>query len=249
MIKQHRKFFMLPRALIGDVKPENWLGFIDAIYAIVLTLLVIELPSQILDLIKEYEDHPSLHSVIMNGFVASIFGYLAMFVVIYDIWAHHRVVIVKAALNRFNLSLGILILFLSSVVPPLYHVVSVLRYESLTKEISLSGVLATMYFDARLGLYLVGFVIYGCIALVAAKDLRFYRRLGSVDESRMVALKRLRSSSIAMMLVIFIVSLLSFSGTITPPVPLVLIALCTHLPVDSLMLRTKRLIFGGLASR
>jgi hypothetical protein len=102
-----------------------------------------------------------------------------------------------------------------------------------------------MYFDARLAMYLIGFVIYGCIALIAAKDLRFFRRLGGVDESRMVSLKRLRSSGIAMMLVIFIVSLLSFSGIITPPIPLVLIALCTHLPIDSLMLRTKRLILGG----
>jgi hypothetical protein len=32
---------MLPRALVGEIKPENWLGFIDAVYAIILTLLLI----------------------------------------------------------------------------------------------------------------------------------------------------------------------------------------------------------------
>ena len=237
---------MLPRALIGDIKPENWLGFIDAIYAIILTLLLVELPSQILELIKAYESHPSFHVIIVNGFLASVFGYLAMFVVIYDVWAHHRVAVVEATLNRVNLSLGILILFLSSVLPPLYHVISVLKYESLTNEISLSGVMANIFFGARLALYLIGFVIYGSIALIAVKDLRFLRHMGGVaNSSRMVALKRLKSSSIAMMIVILTVSVLSFSGFITPPIPLVLIALCTHLPVDSLMIQLKRRIIGS----
>jgi len=233
---------MLPRALIGDIKPENWLGFIDAIYAIVLTLLLIELPSQILELIKEYENHPNLHGIIWNGFLISIIGYLSIFVIIYDVWAHHRVAVTQGALNRVNLSLGILMLFLSSLLPPLYHVFSSLKYESLTGTISITGALSSIYFDARLILYLVGFLVYGSIAFIAAKDLRFFRRLGGVAESRMVALKRLRSSSIAMVIVLIIVSLVSFAGVSTPPMPLVLIALCTHLPVDKLMLQLKRQI-------
>lgn len=48
---------MLPRALAGDKKPENWLGFVDEIYAIVLTLILIELPSTFLDLIKQYTEN------------------------------------------------------------------------------------------------------------------------------------------------------------------------------------------------
>ena len=233
---------MLPRALIGNIKPENWLGFIDAIYAIVLTLLLVELPSQIMELIKEYEDHPSLHAIVLNGFLGSFFGYLAVFIIIYDIWAHHRVVVVEASLSRINLSLGVLILFLSSLLPPLYHVFSTLKYESLTGKISMTGVLSSIYFDARLALYLIGLVTYGSIAFIAEKDLRYFRRLGGVAESRMVALKRLRSSGIAMVIVLIIVSLLSFTGAIKPPVPLVMVALCTHLPVDKLMLRLKRRI-------
>jgi hypothetical protein len=61
---------MLPRGLIGDIKPENWLGMIDAIYAIIFTLLLIELPAQILEFIQEYELHPNLHSVLLNSLVS-----------------------------------------------------------------------------------------------------------------------------------------------------------------------------------
>ena len=50
---------MLPRALAGDKKPENWLGFVDEIYAVVLTLVLIELPSTFLDLIKQYTENRS----------------------------------------------------------------------------------------------------------------------------------------------------------------------------------------------
>jgi uncharacterized membrane protein len=233
---------MLPRALIGDIKPENWLGFIDAIYAIILTLLLIELPSQILDLIKVYEKYPSLHGNILNGFLLTFFGYLSVFIIVYDVWAHHRVVVTEAAINRVNISLGILILFLSSLMPPLYHVFSMLKYESMTGEISITGALSSIYFDARLALYSIGLGTYGCIAFIAAKDLRFFRRLGGVADSRMVALKRLRNSSIAMIIVLLVVGLLSFTGVLMPPMPLVLIALCTHLPVDKLMLQLKRQI-------
>ena len=57
---------MLPRGLVGDIKPENWHGMIDATYAIILTLLLIELPTQIMDAIKEYLLHPNLHLVTLE---------------------------------------------------------------------------------------------------------------------------------------------------------------------------------------
>jgi len=236
---------MLPRALIGDIKPENWLGFIDAIYAIILTLLLIELPTQILDLINEYRHHPNYDWVLLNGFVLSVFGYLAVFVVVYDFWAHHRVLIAEAALNRLNLSLGILMLFLSSLLPPLYHVLSVLRHEFLTGETRIMEISSNIYVEMRLVSFFVVFCFNGCVALIATKDLRFFRRLAGVAESRIIALKRLKDSSIAMMFVIAVLGFVSIVYYIPPPLPIVLIALCTHLPVDKLMLQFKRRILPG----
>lgn len=235
---------MLPRALIGDIKPENWLGFIDAIYAIILTLLLIELPSSLLDLIKEYEQQPDLRWILLNSFMLSLFGYLAIFIIVYDIWAHHRVIVVEAALTRINLSLGILILFLCSLVPPVYHVVSTLKHEALSGGVSLIGEYSSIFWEARLILYLIIFSVYGFVALIAAKDLRYFRRREGEAACRMIALKQLKDSSIAMVLSIVLISFLSLMGYISPPAPLVLIALCTHLPVDRLMLTLKRRIIG-----
>ena len=231
---------MLPRALIGDIKPENWLGFIDAIYAIILTLLLIELPSSLLDLIKEYEQQPDLRWILLNSFMLSLFGYLAIFIIVYD----HRVIVVEAALTRVNLSLGILILFLCSLVPPLYHVVSTLKHEALSGGVSLIGEYSSIFWDARLILYLISFSVYGFVALIAAKDFRYFRRREGEAASRMIALKQLKDSSIAMVLSIVLISFLSLMGYISPPAPLVLIALCTHLPVDRLLLTLKRRIIG-----
>ena len=233
---------MLPRALIGDIKPENWLGFIDAIYAIILTLLLIELPSTIIDLIKEYEQNPNLHWILLNSFVMSIFGYLAIFIIVYDIWAHHRVAVNEAVINRMNISLGVFTLFMCSLLPPLYHVISTLKHEYVVKELGSGGAYSLFFWDARLVLYVILFSVYGCIALIATKDLRFLRRQGDVSNTRMITLKCLKRSSIAMVVVIVLVSFFSLMGYMTPPAPIVVVALCTHLPVDKLMLQLKRRI-------
>jgi len=102
---------MLPRALVGEIELKNRLEFIDAIYAIILTLLLIELPSTILDLIKEYTEHPDLRGIVLNSLTMTILDFLSLFIVIYDVCAHHRVALKEAVLNRTNLSLGVLCYF------------------------------------------------------------------------------------------------------------------------------------------
>jgi uncharacterized membrane protein len=235
---------MLPRGLIGDTKPENWLGMIDALYAIILTLLLIELPTQILDVIKEYELHPNLHSIILNSLGLSLLGYASVFILVYDIWAHHRLIISNSVLGRVNLSLGIIILFLCSLLPPIYHVISQLKRDLLTREYTSIGAFSFIFWDARFALFLTIACTYGCIALIAAKDIRFLRLRSSKAESRMIVLKRLKSSSIAMVFVIVFVAILALRGHISPPAPLILIALCTHLPIDKLMIQLKQRILG-----
>jgi uncharacterized membrane protein len=233
---------MLPRGIIGDIKPENWHGLIDATYAIIATLLLIELPTLILDVIKEYELHPNLYLITLKTLASSGFGYLSIFIIIYDIWAHHRVIVSNSVINRVNLSIGIVILFLSSLMPPIHHVTMELKHELMDRENSSIGDFSFIFDDVRNTTILVGACIYGCIALIAAKDIRLLRRRGSKADSRMIVLKRLKSSSIAMMCVIVLVGIVAVRGHITYPVPLVLVALCTHLPIDKLMIQLKQRI-------
>jgi zinc transporter ZupT len=140
---------MLQRGLVGDIKPENWHGLIDAIYAIILTLLLIELPMQIMDVIKEYKLHPNHHLVTLESLTYYVFGYLSIFIIIYDIWAHHREIVSNAVINRVNLSIGIIILFLSSLIPPLHHIVMELKRELLERENSSIGSFSFIYDDVR----------------------------------------------------------------------------------------------------
>ena len=231
---------MLPRRLIGDIKPDNWLGMIDAVYAIILTLLLIELPTQILGAIKEFELHPNHHSITLYTLGLSLFGYFSLFILIYDIWAHHKLVVSNSVLNRMNLSLGIIILFLCSLMPPLYHIINQLMREYLTRVGSSIGAFCFIFWAVRFILYLVIACTYGCIALIAAKDLQFFRRRGGEADSRLIVLKRLKSSGIAMVFIIVFVGILSLTGHIFPPVPIMLIALCTHLPIDKLMIQLKQ---------
>jgi uncharacterized membrane protein len=235
---------MLQRGLVGEIKPENWHGLIDATYAIILTLLLIELPTQILDAVKEYKLHPNLHLVTLESLTYYMFGYLSIFFIIYDIWAHHREIVSNAVINRVNLSIGIAILFLSSLIPPLHAIVMELKHDLLERENSSIGSLSFIFDDVRITSALVAACIYGCIALIAAKDLRFLRRRGSEADSRMIVLKRLKQSSIAMTCVILLVSIIAVRGHITAPVPLMLVALCTHLPIDTLMIQLKQRILS-----
>ena len=141
---------MLPRAMIGDIKPENWLGFIDAIYAIILTLLLIELPSLLLDLIKEFEHHPSFHFVLLQSFALSFFGYLSIFAIVYDIWAHHRMLVVEASMSRVNSAIGAFMLFMCSLVPPVYYIISHLRHDFLLGVTHPIGIYSTIYGEVRM---------------------------------------------------------------------------------------------------
>ena len=97
-------------------------------------------------------------------------------------------------------------------------------------------------------LYVLIFTVYGSIAVIATKDFRFFRRRRSeTDYSRIFALKRLKDSSTAMVLITLPIGYLSLMGHIPSPGPIVMIALCTHLPIDKLMLRIKRRVLPNKA--
>jgi uncharacterized membrane protein len=115
---------MIPSKIIGKTSGENWIGLIDATYAIILTLLVIELPTIILDSIKEVsqETHSALTLAATIGVM--VVGYFAIFTIIYDVWSYHKALLADAIkLRLFALSTGWL-LFTSSLIPPFYYLVN-----------------------------------------------------------------------------------------------------------------------------
>jgi len=230
---------MLPRALIGDIKPENWLGLIDAIYAIILTLLLIDLPHSLLDLVNLNKNVPHLHFVFWQSVVLDILGYFAIFLIIYDVWSHHRVLLVHSLATRFNFAFGVFLLFLSSLIPPLHSVLSRLKYQFLIGELRPSGIPYQIYSDARHVLFFILVGIYGSIALVSAMDLLTLRKLEG-SGFRSIVLERLKASSLVMLPIIILMGILTFYNLLYPPIPLVLMALGTFLPLDRLIIKLQR---------
>ena len=81
---------MIPGRIIGRSSGENWIGLIDGTYAIILTLLVIELPLIVLDLIKECHQHSHFYAEVAIGVGYLLLGYFAVFTILYDIWSYHK---------------------------------------------------------------------------------------------------------------------------------------------------------------
>ena len=68
------------------------------------------------------------------------------------------------------------------------------------------------------------------------------RRRGETRAS-LIALERLKDSSFVMLPIIILISVFAIADRLIPPIPLMLIALSTYLPIDSLMIKLQRLIF------
>jgi uncharacterized membrane protein len=56
---------MLSRKLIEKISPESWGGIIDGTYAIILTLLTIELPVQILHILDRLVESAEDQTLLM----------------------------------------------------------------------------------------------------------------------------------------------------------------------------------------
>ena len=75
--------------IIGSKTGEPWIGLLDGTYAIILTLLVIELPALIIELINLIEEGIST-AVVTSAVARHILGYLFSTILIYDLWSFLR---------------------------------------------------------------------------------------------------------------------------------------------------------------
>lgn len=230
---------MLPRALVGEIKPENWFGLIDAIYAIILTLLLLELPGFLLDTLKEAELRSVDHSILLHSLLYSFFGYLSIFVIVYDIWAHHRVLLAYSSSSRFNLGVGTFMLFLTSLLPPALTLISKLKGELADGSFSADGPVYELLKDMRLSIGFILVCVYGCIALLSIKELHAIRGREELSYNAKV-MERVKYSGLVMLLIIILVIILTFKKIIHPPLPLLLIALSAYIPIDRLIVKLQR---------
>jgi len=224
---------MIPSKIIGKTSGENWIGLIDATYAIILTLLVIELPAIILESIKEVtvEAHSALTLAATIGVM--VIGYFAIFTVIYDVWSYHKALLADAIkLRLFALSTGWL-LFTSSLIPPFYYLVNhyaadlLLHPEGSRKYLIYSR---TCVFVLILILYLV-------LAFLAKLE----KRQRGQNAERRKELEILFETALSKGVITAVV-MLTVDGIfyMPPPIGVLILALLTYFPVNIFSLKARK---------
>lgn len=183
---------MLPARVIGKIKPESWGGILDGTYAIILTLLTIELPVQILSILDRLVDSAkdaAVHAVlgvkvdVWFSFFNLMIGYFAVFVIIYDIWSSHRVIIGVDGRLHLRAILTSWTLFLGTLIPSLHYVVNTVRQKFVFAGADpLSQVAMELHYASALQ-YPVIAITYFFLFLQAASDLAHLKGVSTpVDE-------------------------------------------------------------------
>ena len=119
----------LTRALGIDLKGEKLLGLVDGAQAIVLTLLVIELPALIVEAMEHADNTSTLAFIIATDLV----GYLIAALIIFDIWSLQKAAIESTNPSRIQSLLCILTLWLSSLVPVFFFLTEKFAQDSFSE--------------------------------------------------------------------------------------------------------------------
>jgi uncharacterized membrane protein len=115
------------------IKSILWAPLIDGTYAIVLTLLVIELPDLALEEIRNFNHDQIGFGSLAIALTHLLSGYLAVFLVIFDIWMKKRRLL-SVSENFSDVSglenfLILISLFLATLLPPFHYLLWQVRQE------------------------------------------------------------------------------------------------------------------------
>ena len=220
---------LIPSKIVGKTNGENWIGLIDGFYSIVLTLLVIELPVIILEMIEKIMLVGNFQKELWESIITLtvlLLGYFAIFTIIYDIWSYHKTLLFGAKrLRVFAITTGF-ILFLSSLAPPFYYLVNHYALEEVLGE-----------FDHHPSMILAStavFVIIGIIYLfLAALAKSEKRHPGQTPEKREELRYMLESSSTKALITVIIATITSSPNMyLPPPTGITALAIITYFPIN-----------------
>ena len=181
-----------------DLSGERLLGLVDGAQAIVLTLLVIELPALIIEAMQHVQEASMLAFVVATDLI----GYLLAALIVFDIWGLQKTTIESTKPSNFQSLMCIATLWLSTLVPAFFY---------LTEKFAQDGFIEAHRFASgahfgeiilfRSFLLLVIWLVYFLLYVYVAKNAEG----GKKNEIRFVReLARLRIISLA---IIFALSL------------------------------------------
>lgn len=82
---------MLPFRHIGDSRAEQWLGLVDAVYAIAMTVLALLLPEIIGESFQLFEKTSELKFLLIG--IYQVAFYFFGFLILYEVWCFHRCIL------------------------------------------------------------------------------------------------------------------------------------------------------------
>ena len=231
---------MIPSKIIGRPTGDNWVGLIDGFYSIVLTLLVIELPSVVLETVNKIKHNANnvqilnIQTEMSTAFGVIIIGYFAIFTIVYDIWSCHKTLLIGAKRLRVFAITTSLILFVSSLVPPFYYLVNHFALEEVIREVGHHSALIV----ARIWVFGIITIIYLLLAALAKLG---KRQLGLTPERREELEFIFGTSSTKALITAFIgVIGLSPLTYMQPPIGIAAIAIITYFPINFFKKRHRR---------
>jgi len=215
---------MIPARIIGNPSGENWIGLIDATYGIILTLLVIELPVIILDILKESQNHDHSFTSAAFGIITLLLGYFAIFTIIYDIWSYHKTLLKDAIRLRLFAIASSWLMFIASLVPPFYYLVNhfsvrILLHFALFPKLADQGLLIS-----RMIVYILIASLYWILAFLARKE-QFQPGQSPIKR---LELFRIAGTAMSKCILTILIMVIANSWDIPPPIPTILLAVSTY---------------------
>ena len=220
--------------IIESKTGEPWAGLLDGTYAIILTLLVIELPVLIIELINLTKKGTSL-AVVVSAIATNIIGYLFTTILVYDLWALHKGYKNISVASRFSSIFTMFILWVGSLLPPTIYLVQHYSQELLISEILNKKELSTLNFEIvlirfiEMGLFVIIYLLM--LALIKNEiksssrgDNKFRKEL--FDTSKIISYRLLASA------ILLVTSCFVPTGVLAE-LPLALLAVFTLIPSDS----------------
>jgi len=188
---------MLLSRHLGNPKAEHWVGAIDAFYPIIMTLLIIELPQNILEGLHRAKDQNISMAAEYWGISQSVFSYLLVFFIIYELFCAHRAIARCSSPSRRINRLNGLCMATVSLFPPIVYIVNQVRQAMLinTADATLDAKLQL----ARMVLWGILAAIYASFWLMSAVIQKVEEESGDSDQHRKT-LKEIRNLAIRRLL-------------------------------------------------
>ena len=88
---------MLPFRHVGGHNPGQWLGLIDDVYGIAMTLMAFGLPKTLNTIAAQYIHRPNNFANQIIDLSLSTADYFLIFLVLYEIWCFHRTILMASS--------------------------------------------------------------------------------------------------------------------------------------------------------